>query len=95
MKSFDFNDEHEPTDPPNDHAALHLPDVRVHESQVHYADVPPSKTILEDGDLISGLLIGPADGTIQWLDQLCVPTRFTHSSATTFSRNVVRIHIFG
>ncbi len=46
------------------------PEARVHAGQALYTTVPPARSLFAEADLISGLLVGTADGTIQWIDEL-------------------------
>jgi hypothetical protein len=46
------------------------PDARIHKGQAFYEEGPPARGLFADADLISGLLVGAADGTSQWGDQL-------------------------
>ena len=46
------------------------PEARFHAGLADYAKVPPARDLFADADLISGVLVGAADGTIRWLDQL-------------------------
>jgi hypothetical protein len=46
------------------------PEARVHAGHARYAEVPPSRKLFADADLITALLVGAADETIQWLEEL-------------------------
>lgn len=46
------------------------PEARFHAGLARYAAVPPARELFADADLISGVLVGAADGTIRWLDEL-------------------------
>lgn len=46
------------------------PEGRFHQRLAGYAEAPPSRGLLSDADLISGLLVGIADDTIDWLCEL-------------------------
>ena len=46
------------------------PEARFLAGLSQYADTPPSRHLFTDADLVSGLLVGPADGAIRWLEEL-------------------------
>ena len=45
------------------------PEARFHAGLAQYADMPPTRQLFTDAELISGLLVGAADRTIQWLEE--------------------------
>lgn len=46
------------------------PDARLYTEQATYSETPPSRTVLSEADLISGLLVGTTDETLKWLNNL-------------------------
>jgi hypothetical protein len=46
------------------------PEARIFANKLNYANTPPSGELLLKADLISGLFVGAAEGTIQWLEKL-------------------------
>src|SRR5262249_29152996 len=48
------------------------PESRIHAGLATYTDNPPARKLFADGNLISGLLVGAADETIKWLEELLV-----------------------
>jgi hypothetical protein len=52
------------------HPSFIWPETRVLAGIARYAEHPPAKTVLADADLISGLIVGAADHTVAWLDDL-------------------------
>ena len=46
------------------------PESRIHAELAAYTDKPPTRKLFADGDLISALLVGVADETIKWLEEL-------------------------
>jgi hypothetical protein len=47
------------------------PEARVLAGLTAYKVTPPANEIFANADLISGLLVGAADGTVRWLRELC------------------------
>lgn len=52
------------------HPSFIWPETRVLAGIARYAENPPAKRVLADADLISGLIVGAADHTVAWLDNL-------------------------
>ena len=52
------------------HPSFIWPETRVLAGNARYAENPPAKTVLADADLISGLIVGAADHTVAWLEDL-------------------------
>ena len=46
------------------------PEARFLSSMMAYQSTPPTRKVFSDADLISGLLVGAADGTVEWLEEL-------------------------
>ena len=46
------------------------PEARVHAGQAGYDTLPPFEQLLAEADLISGVLVGAAHGTVRWLETL-------------------------
>lgn len=43
------------------------PEARFHTGQAEYANVPPASELLTQADLVSGVVVGAAEGTVGWL----------------------------
>jgi hypothetical protein len=46
------------------------PEARILAGLARYADSPPSRKLVTDADLISGILVGAAEETLRWLNEL-------------------------
>ncbi len=47
------------------------PEARYSAGNGRYQTHPPTKSLFQSASLISGVIVGAADGTIQWLEDLC------------------------